>query len=386
MSKGDNNITHPADLVSARVEGSNTGKARNKYPGWRSAHGRSLSGPRVVADLVSVAASGWILHLNRGHATLGEWRRSRLDVHMSDRPVSLGRPTTGDLFALAVAVTAFSTVAPIIAASTVPALAISFYRCLLGSSFTAPWAWFRHRAEWKGLTRSNVRGASIAGALLALHFATWITSLRLTSVASSAALLALQPIWAAFFARWSGVQIGRQVWVGIGLSLVGVLMLTGVDVSTDPTSLLGDLLALIGGVLSAAYMTSGERVRQSVANPVYTTIAYGSAAAVLLILCGIFRTPMSGFGVNGWLAILAVTLGGQLLGHSLVNRALKRTSATVGSLAILLEMPGAVIIAAVWLGQVPPASIIPALLLLLVGLVLVIRGSDAPTLTELPSV
>jgi drug/metabolite transporter (DMT)-like permease len=304
---------------------------------------------------------------------------------MTDRDATtLGRPPTSDIVILGVAVAAISTSAPLIAATATPALAISFYRCLFGSAATAPWAWFRHRAEWSRLSQRELRGAGLAGLLLALHFATWITSLRYTSVASSTALVSTQPIWAALMARRSGVYIDRKVWIGIGLSLAGVLILTGIDFALEPTALFGDLLALLGGIFSAAYVTAGEKVRQTVSNPVYTTIVYAISAAFLLIMCGVFRTPMSGFGPSGWATIIALTVGAQLLGHTLINRVLKTTSATFSSLAILLEMPGAVLVAAVWLGQVPPLSIVPAVILLFAGLVLVIKGSSSEQLVESP--
>ncbi len=65
---------------------------------------------------------------------------------------------------------------------------------------------------------------------------------------------------------------------------------------------------------------------------------------------------------------------------------LRTTSATVTSLAILFEVPGAILIAALWLGQVPPVSILPAVLLLFVGLVLVIRAGDSRVPSETPPV
>ena len=302
------------------------------------------------------------------------------DGHRSE----LGRPPVADVLTLGVAVAAISTSAPLIAATATPALAISFYRCLFGSAATAPWAWMRHRDEWSRLSRLELSGAGLAGLLLALHFATWISSLRYTSVASSTALVSTQPIWAALMARRAGVYIDRKVWLGITVALVGVVILTGIDFVLEPQALFGDALALIGGVMSAAYVTAGERVRQTVSNPVYTTIVYAMSAAVLLIMCGVFRTPMSGFGASGWWTIVALTVGAQLLGHTLINRVLKTTSATFSSLAILLEMPGAVIVAALWLGQVPPLSIVPAVILLFVGLVMVIRGSSSEQLLELP--
>ena len=89
--------------------------------------------------------------------------------------------------------------------------------------------------------------------------------------------------------------------------------------------------------------------------------------------------------MQAWLLIVALTAGAQLLGHTLINKVLATTSATVVSLAILFEMPGATIIAAVALQQVPPWGLIPAVVLMFVGIVMVIRagsGRDVPSETS----
>lgn len=299
---------------------------------------------------------------------------------------AITRPPTTDLVLLSVAVLAIATSAPLIAATVVPPVAIAFWRSLLGSGLTLPWALLRHRSEMRALTRSELRWTALAGLLLALHFAAWLPSLRFTSVASSTALVSLQPVWAALLARRAGAYIPRSAWIGIVVSLVGVLVLTGIDVSLDPRHLVGDGLALLGGMLSAAYVTAGERVRRTVSTPTYTSIAYAVSALALLPVCVLLGQSLSGYSASGWVTIIALTLGAQLLGHTLINLVLRTTSATVTSLAILLEMPGATLIAAVWLGQVPPLSLVPAVALIFGGLVLVIRAGDPRTPTETPPV
>jgi drug/metabolite transporter (DMT)-like permease len=139
-------------------------------------------------------------------------------------------------------------------------------------------------------------------------------------------------------------------------------------------------------MLSAAYVTAGERVRRTVSTPTYTSMAYGVSALTLLPLCLLLRAPLTGYSTSEWATILALTAGAQLLGHTLINRVLRTTSATVTSLAILLEMPGATLIAAVWLGQVPSAAIVPAIGLIFAGLVLVIRAGDPRVPSESPPV
>jgi drug/metabolite transporter (DMT)-like permease len=280
---------------------------------------------------------------------------------------------------LAVAVFFISTSAPLIAATTAPAVAIAFWRTALGAVFTAPYTLLRHRRELFGLDRRQLTLCVVGGALLAAHFATWIPSLRYTSVASSTALVSTQPVWAALMARAVGVRFPRQVWVGISVALVGVVVLTGVDVSLDRRSLIGDGLALIGAVLAAAYVTVGEQARRDVSTASYTLVAYSSSAFVLLPVCLIGGVALSGYSAMDWWLILALTLLAQLLGHSLINATLRTTSATVTSMGILFEMPIATVLAAVFLGQWPPAAVLPALVLLLIGVAIVVRSGGGST-------
>jgi drug/metabolite transporter (DMT)-like permease len=302
------------------------------------------------------------------------------------RPNAVARPPARDLALLGVAVVAISTSGPIIAAMAAPALAIALWRCVLGSGATFVWVALRDRAGLAALRGSSLRTTVLAGVLLGAHFATWVPSLRFTSVAASTALVATQPVWAALMARARGAHVGRQAWVGIAVSLVGVLVLTGVDVSLDPRALIGDLLALAGAILAAAYVTVGEQARQTVTTSVYTSVAYGVSALFLLPLTVLFGAALTGYSARDWWLLVALTVGAQLLGHTLVNLVLRTTSATVTSLAILFEMPGATLIAAVWLGQVPPLALIPALVLLFAGLVLVIRSGDRDVPSETPPV
>ncbi|MGB7980561.1 MAG: DMT family transporter [Candidatus Nanopelagicales bacterium] len=288
-------------------------------------------------------------------------------------PTQLARPPVADLWLLGVAVLAISTSGPLIAACTAPALAIAFWRTAWGSAATAALVAVRHRAEVRALSGAQWRLIAWSGVLLAAHFATWVPSLRFTTVASSTALVATQPVWAALIARRRGVRIPRAAWVGIAVALAGVLLLTGVDFALTPRALIGDALALAGAILAALYVSVGERVRVSTSNPTYTAICYAAAALALLVLVGALRVPLIGFSARDWLLILAVTLGAQLLGHSVVNRVLATTSATVVSLAILFEMPGSTLIAAGWLGQIPPWQIVPAVVALFAGIALVIR-------------
>lgn len=289
---------------------------------------------------------------------------------------SLRPPPPGDLIALGVAVIFISFSGPLIAATAAPVLAIAFWRCFIGSGLTGIWVLVRERRQLAALGKREIKLIVFAGILLGLHFVTWIPSLAFTSVAASTALVATQPIWAAFIARARGILIPRAAWVGIFIALAGVIFLTGVDVQMDTRHLIGDLLALAGAVFAAAYVSVAEQVRQSVSTGTMTFIVYGVSAITVLPLVAIFQQELFGFSAQAWIYILAITLGAQLLGHTLINKVLANSSATFVSMAILFEMPGAAIVAAIWLGQAPPVAIYPAAALILLGIVIVIKASS----------
>ena len=301
-------------------------------------------------------------------------------------PSGLSRPPAPDVVRLGVAVLFISLSGPMIAVTAAPVLAIAFWRCLIGSGLTGVWVIARRWSSLGALTRRELRLTVIAGVFLGLHFATWIPSLTLTTIAASTALVATQPIWAALIARATGVRIASRVWIGIAIAFSGVIVLTGVDLSVDPAHLWGDALALVGAVFSAAYVSVAERVRKTVDTSTMTFVLYAVSAVTILPLVLIFGQELVGFDAQAWALILAVTLGAQLLGHSMMTRVLSSTSATVVSLAILFEMPGATLVAAIWLGQVPPLAVLPAAALILAGLVIVIKAADrgpaAATVTE----
>jgi drug/metabolite transporter (DMT)-like permease len=286
----------------------------------------------------------------------------------------LALPSSVDLTLITVAICAVSTSGPLIAATAAPALAIAFWRNAFGAAALLPFAVGRRRAELRHLTARERRLIVLAGILLAAHFATWVPSLRYTSVASSTALVATQPVWSALLARSQGAIIRASAWLGIGLAVVAAALLTGLDVRLSGRALTGDVLALIGGVFAAGYVTVGAAVRRTVSTTSYTSGCYSVTAAVLLAVCLIGRQPLTGYSGDDWLRILAITAGAQLLGHSIFNRVLRTTSPTIVSLSILFEVPGAALIAALFLHQHVRLEQLPAAALLLAGLALVIRS------------
>lgn len=288
--------------------------------------------------------------------------------------------------AVTVAILAVSSSAPLIAYAAAPALAIAFWRNALAAALLAPITALRRGAELRSLLgrsgRRPLRYGILAGLALAVHFATWMPSTKLTSVATAAALVATQPVWQGLIALGQGRRLPMVSWLGIALAVCGAAVATGVDLGTSPSAVAGDLLALAGGVAAAGYTALGEQARTQLSTTTYTAVCYGVCAAVLLTVCLLAGVPLAGYDAGTWWAILALVGGAQLLGHSMFNYALHRISATTISVLILLEVPGAALLAWAWLDQTPRLAALPGLGLVLAGVAVVVLGGTRRTGTH----
>jgi drug/metabolite transporter (DMT)-like permease len=168
------------------------------------------------------------------------------------------------------------------------------------------------------------------------------------------------------------------------LAFAGVLVVSGVDLSISTRALAGDGLALVGGVFAAGYVTVGGRVRERASTTAYALPCYATSAGVLLIACVLAGVQVTGFAARDWLLIVAVTVASQLLGHSVFNYLLATVSTTLVSLTILLEVPGAAVLAGVLLGQTPPLTVYAGLALILIGLAFVVSARSASVAREAP--
>lgn len=292
-----------------------------------------------------------------------------------------GPAAPADFALLAVAIAGVSMSAPLIAATAAPALAIAFWRNALAVGVLGPVALCRHRAELRRMGRRAVGLSALSGVLLALHFGLWLPSLGMTSVATSTALVTTTPVWTTLILRVRGLRPPGAVWAGTALAFLGVLLLTGIDLSTGTRALTGDAFALGAGLAGACYVLLGAEVRTAASTTAYTFVCYGTTAVVLLAVCLVSGSPLGGWSGTTWLKIAALTAVAQFLGHSLLNRVVRGLGPSTTSTATLLESPGAALVAAVWLGQTPPAAAYPALAVVLAGLALVVladrRGQRA---------
>ena len=276
-------------------------------------------------------------------------------------------PARPDLIRLIIGIFGIGSSGPLIALSAMPVPTLIFWRNLGGSLVTLPFA-LRHK-----LNRTGVRWAILAGVVLAVHFVGFFLAMRLTSVTAGTAIVATQPIFAAFFVKLTGGHIPKKAWLGMLISFSGVLVVTGIDLQLDRKSFLGDIAALVSGALAAAYMLIGSRAQQHLETTSYTTICYFVCAMTALPMALFLGYEIINFDAKEWWILLGLILGAQILGHTMFNLTLKRVSPAVVSMIVFFEVPVAALLSFIFkIGKEPILSIIPGVILILTGCILVV--------------
>ncbi len=271
-----------------------------------------------------------------------------------------------------------------------PSIVIAAGRLTFATIILAAIALLRHRTELRTLTRKELGLALLSGFFLAIHFATWITSLEYTSVASSVVLVATSPLWVALLSPLTIREpVARPVFLGMGLALVGGTVVglsdsctwTGNSMACPPFSefvagdaFLGDFLALAGAWTGAGYLLIGRRLREKMSLIPYIFVVYGMAAVILNIFMFSAKESLSGHPPKVYLWLLLLALVPQLLGHSTFNWALRYLSAAYVSITLLGEPIGSAILAYFFLREVPSALMVFGAILILVGIYLASRN------------
>lgn len=117
----------------------------------------------------------------------------------------------------------------------------------------------------------------------------------------------------------------------------------------------------------------GRKVRNSLNLSTYTFIVYSVAALVLMLIVLITGKAVMGYSPVNYLWILMLAIVPQLIGHSAFNWALKYLSAAFVSVALLGEPVGTVILAFLFLREIPNRMELFGGILILVGIVIATR-------------
>lgn len=208
--------------------------------------------------------------------------------------------------------------------------------------------------KWSALDRGSLSLAALAGVMLALHFWSWNTSITLTTVAASVLLVNVQPlIVAALSAFWLREAPTLRQWTGIAVAVLGAAIVTLPDLVgpaaenvTGNRAIRGDALALIGAATAAAYYVIGRRLRTTLDLWAYVGLVYAACLAALLVIAAAARVPLAPYPPREFAIFAALALGPMLLGHTVMNWALRHARAYQVNVVLLGEPVGATVLAA----------------------------------------
>jgi drug/metabolite transporter (DMT)-like permease len=297
------------------------------------------------------------------------------------------RPVISPLLAIPFGIIAVSTASifiRFIQAEGVSSLVIAAWRLTLASLILTPITILRYRDELRTFSRQELLLAIFSGFFLAIHFATWISSLEFTTVASSVVFVSTSPLWVAILAPLTIKEpISRIIIIGMGLALIGG-MIVGISDSCSWSegsircppmtvliggkTFLGDILALGGAMAGAGYILIGRRLRERMSLIPYIFVVYGIAAVILIgIMFAAAENPL-GHPPQIYIWLLLLALVPQLLGHSTFNWALRYLSATYVSITLLGEPVGSAILAYFFLKEIPTGLMVFGAILILIGI------------------
>jgi drug/metabolite transporter (DMT)-like permease len=270
---------------------------------------------------------------------------------------------------------------------------IAMYRLFLTNLLMLPFVW-SHRHE---MLRMNSRQWVLllaSGVMLALHFLLWMGSLRLTSVASSTVILALEPILILAGSVWLfKAKINRMMLIGMGIALVGAIIIGAGDFQVAGTALQGDILSLLGTMAVAVHMLLGQFLRTGLSAFSYNFWVFLVAACTFAVYNLFMGHPFGGYAASEWGIFLLLAIVPTIFGHYLFNWLLQYMNATTVSMGVLGEPVFSSLLAWVLLGEALSTLQMSAGILILFGVWIFIRygktkpepiPADAPIAATVP--
>jgi drug/metabolite transporter (DMT)-like permease len=265
------------------------------------------------------------------------------------------KPRFSPSLALVVSLVAVSTASILIRLTEAPPMAIATWRLTLSSLMLLPF--FIANDGFQKLRIMNRRDLLAlvgVGVALAVHFATWITSLSLTSVTSSVIFVHVDPIFVALVSHFLlRERVEPQQIIGIAIAFLGVSVIAYGDLNLGKESLIGDALSLIGAVALGIYILAGRHLRQRLDLTTYVTPVYAISAVVLALGSLFVGTPLNNYPLNTMLMFTLIAIVPMIFGHTIYNWTLKWISAPIVSISLLGEPLGASILAYIFLGETP---------------------------------
>lgn len=192
----------------------------------------------------------------------------------------------------------------------------------------------------------------LTGAFLGLHFLFWMESLTYTSVASSMVILTLQPFFSMLGSYFMFKEaLNLQAGICMFVASLGSFVIAWGDIGISRGALFGDLLSLIGTIMAALYMLSGQKLSNKLPINLYNIVVF-SVGGFVLFTYNIFQSKdMIHYAPEDWLYFVILAVIPTVFGQSIFNLLLPYLGATTVSVGIIGEPILAIIMAYLFLGE-----------------------------------
>ncbi|WP_454192199.1 DMT family transporter [Paenibacillus sp. Marseille-Q7038] len=260
---------------------------------------------------------------------------------------------------------------------------VAMYRLFLTNLLMTPLL-YKYRHDIFRLSKKEWLTLGISGIMLGLHFLLWMSSLRLTTVASSTVIMTLEPILVMLGSMWIfATKPNRSMLIGMGMAVAGSVIIGAGDFQVSGHALKGDFLSFLGTIAVAIHMIIGQYARKNISAFVYNFWVFLFAGSSLAMYNAGNQIPFTGYDAREWGIFLLLAIVPTLLGHYLFNWLLKVMNATTVSMSVLGEPVIASLLAWMLLGEALTILQLIAGGMILAGVWFFLRYGASPLHTEL---
>lgn len=275
------------------------------------------------------------------------------------------------MFTIVLSVSVASVIVKLVSA---PASVIAFWRLMFSSIIVSSFYVIKEPSVFSSMLKdkSSLALSSLSGLMLALHFYTWMISLKITDVYISTTIVCLHPVLTLFLAKAVlKEETGSSALIGVSIATLGSSLTALSKVQVWKITLVGSVLSLIGAFFMSSYVTIGRFLRKKLSLGEYVIPTYLSATLVLLVIAELEGSRLTGVSFSEVLLFLLLAVGPMIGGHTLLNYLLKFVKASIASIPIVLEPIGASMLASVVIGEKIPPLGYSGVVLTVIGLLTV---------------
>lgn len=232
--------------------------------------------------------------------------------------------------------------------------------------------WRRRRGQ---VRLGDLKVALLPGAMLGLHFVTWIIGAEKPPAANVSLIVNMVPIVMPFFLfvlireRLTKAELLATV-----IAMAGLAVLGAKDFDSSREFFIGDAICFASMLLYAFYLALGRKYRRFGSIWLYLVPLYYVAAVFCLLGALPFTNPIRAYSLHEVLLAVGLGLVPTVIGHSILNYSMRHIRGQVVSLINLSQFVFAGIMGYAFYSEVPNWSLFVAAAGVVAGAVLVLRS------------